>query len=68
MPRSFCACILCAVAALAAYLLLFCAPQSALAQTPAAGKPLSFVNDVAPILKENCFACHDAKKKSASSK
>src|SRR5207302_42459 len=26
--------------------------------------PVSFINDVAPILKENCFACHDAKKKS----
>lgn len=35
---------------------------------PSAGaqpkKPVSFINDVAPILKENCFACHDAKKKS----
>ena len=35
----------------------------AMAQAPV-GKPISFVNDVAPILKENCFACHDAKKKS----
>jgi len=26
-------------------------------------KPVSFINDVAPILKENCFACHDAKKR-----
>jgi hypothetical protein len=26
--------------------------------------PLSFIADVAPILKENCFACHDSKKKS----
>src|SRR5262249_52918918 len=26
-------------------------------------EPLSFINDVAPILKENCFACHDAKKR-----
>src|SRR5262245_66646867 len=24
---------------------------------------VSFINDVAPILKENCFACHDAKKR-----
>jgi len=30
------------------------------AQTPA---PKSFINDVAPILKENCFACHDSKKR-----
>jgi WD40 repeat protein len=28
-----------------------------------AKKPVSFINDVAPILKENCFACHDAKKR-----
>ena len=27
-------------------------------------KAISFINDVAPILKENCFACHDAKKRS----
>ena len=38
---------------------LFASPQRARAQ-----KPVSFINDVAPILKENCFACHDAKKKS----
>lgn len=25
--------------------------------------PISFINDVAPIFKENCFACHDAKKR-----
>jgi hypothetical protein len=60
MPRRFCACVLCAVAAAVAYLLLFGGPQSASAQE---GK-VSFINDVAPILKENCFACHDAKKKS----
>jgi WD40 repeat protein len=34
------------------------------AQAPSAAKgPVSFVNDVAPILKETCFACHDAKKR-----
>lgn len=27
------------------------------------GKPVSFITDVAPVLKENCLACHDAKKK-----
>jgi WD40 repeat protein len=34
--------------------------------SPASAQPktLSFINDVAPILKENCFACHDAKKRS----
>src|SRR5262245_43948662 len=62
MPRRFCACILCAITAAAiAYLILFGTPQTASAQSP---KPVSFIDDVAPILKENCFACHDAKKKS----
>ena len=33
-------------------------------QPAGAGKQaVSFINDVAPILKDNCFACHDAKKK-----
>ena len=61
MPRRYCACVLCAVAAAVAYFLMFGQPQTASAQD---GKPVSFINDVAPILKENCFACHDAKKKS----
>lgn len=26
--------------------------------------PVSFINDVAPILKEHCIACHDSKKRS----
>ncbi len=35
-----------------------------LAPTARAGeKPISFIDDVAPILKENCFACHDSKKR-----
>ena len=52
-------CILCAIAAaVLAALLLSAAPASA------QGKPVSFINDVAPIIKENCFACHDAKKRS----
>jgi WD40 repeat protein len=46
----------CAIAAVA-YLLL-ASPHASLAQ------PVSFITDVAPILKENCFACHDSKKKS----
>src|SRR5262249_58294302 len=45
-------------AALAAVLFVLPAP----AQEKA--KPVSFINDVAPILKENCYACHDAKKRS----
>jgi hypothetical protein len=28
-----------------------------------AAPPVSFINDVAPILQKNCFACHDAKKR-----
>ena len=59
MPR--CLCVLCAVAAaLLAFLLL----GTAAAASAQPAKPVSFINDVAPILKENCFACHDAKKKS----
>src|SRR3954467_38906 len=30
----------------------------------APAEPVSFINDVAPILKENCYACHNAKKRS----
>ena len=53
-------CILCAVlSALAAWLVL-----SAPMAHAQGDKPVSFINDVAPILKENCFACHDAKKRS----
>src|SRR5262245_8192675 len=62
MPRRYCVCVLCAVAAAVAYLMMFGFSQSASAQQP--GKPVSFINDVAPILKENCFACHDSKKRS----
>ncbi|MGL6075491.1 MAG: c-type cytochrome domain-containing protein [Fimbriiglobus sp.] len=38
--------------------LLFCLGSVAYGQ-----KPVSFIQDVAPILKESCFACHDAKRK-----
>src|ERR1700760_2198370 len=63
MVRSrMCLCVLCAVlaAVLAALALLGGAP-AVFADDP---KPVSFINDVAPILKENCYACHDAKKHS----
>jgi WD40 repeat protein len=57
-----CYCILCTALGLAlAWFLLFAAAPAARAQPPKG--PVSFINDVAPILKENCFACHDAKKK-----
>ncbi len=57
-----CYCILCmALALLLAALALLLDTSAAQAQAP--GKPVSFINDVAPILKENCFACHDARKR-----
>jgi WD40 repeat protein len=61
MPRShFCCCVLCAAIGLVlAFLLLFGAPQTAQAQAPKG--PVSFINDVAPILKESCFGCHGTK-------
>jgi WD40 repeat protein len=63
-PRPFCFCILCTLLGLAlAWLMLLGAAPAAHAQPPAKKGPVSFINDVAPILKENCFACHDAKKK-----
>ena len=65
MLRSrYCFCVLCvtlgAALALALYLL---APRPAAAAdpAPAAKGPVSFINDVAPILKENCMGCHGAK-------
>jgi hypothetical protein len=66
-----CYCVLCGIlaAAVAALYLLAASPQGAYASAGAdpatlADKPVSFINDVAPILKENCYACHDAKKHS----
>lgn len=43
---------------------LFLIPTLTLPAPAQEKKPVSFINDVAPILKENCFACHDAKKRS----
>jgi hypothetical protein len=56
-----CYCIFCSLIALAVAWLLLARPQASHAQGPKG--PVSFINDVAPILKENCYACHDAKKK-----
>lgn len=58
MLRNLRLCVLCAIAAAVLFLLFAGGPARA------ADKPTSFINDVAPILKENCFACHDAKKRS----
>src|SRR5437868_5132914 len=69
LPRSIlsmrqshiCFCVLCAILGLALTLgVLLLGPSTAAAQqAPAPKAPISFINDVAPILKENCFACHD---------
>src|SRR5207244_4326370 len=63
MRSSFrCTCILCGLLGLAlAWLFAFGPAPAAHAQETKGA--VSFINDVAPILKENCFACHDAKKK-----
>jgi len=62
MRSRYCLCVLCAILGIALALLLLM-PGVVEAQAPAAKGPVSFINDVAPILKENCFACHDAKKR-----
>ncbi len=55
-----CYCILCSILAAAlAWLVLASVVPSAYSQEA----KISFIRDVAPILKENCFACHDAKRK-----
>ena len=63
MLRSRCCyCVLCSLIGLTlAILLLFGGAPAARAQAPKG--PVSFIRDVAPILKENCFACHDSKKR-----
>lgn len=66
MSRSYrCYCILCLALGVAlAVMLLNQSPNPAAAQAAQpAKKAVSFINDVAPILKENCYACHDAKKR-----
>src|SRR6516164_3211054 len=56
----YCLCVFCAIAAAVLTLLALLSPASSRAEE----RPVSFINDVAPIFKENCFACHDAKKRS----
>jgi WD40 repeat protein len=36
-------------------------PQATAQAPKAAAKPVSFINDIAPIFKESCFGCHGAK-------
>src|SRR5436190_9116850 len=60
----YCFSVLCALLAGAlAFLFVSLTPGTSSAQPakPAANKPVSFINDVAPILKESCFGCHGAK-------
>jgi WD40 repeat protein len=38
-------------------------PEAGAQSAVPAKSEVSFINDVAPILRDNCFACHDAKKK-----
>jgi len=61
----YCVCVLCAVLGLAmALALLLAGAGPVAAQEASASKgTVSFINDVAPLLKENCFGCHDAKKR-----
>jgi len=64
MSRSHCCCIVCAVLASAlAFCVVFGTSQMANGQdtTPKGEAPVSFINDVAPILKESCFGCHGVK-------
>src|SRR5262245_37762987 len=74
MPRPrTCFCVLCpALATALALLAPSVAPPASVAPTaappatapataPAAKVAVSFINDVAPILKESCFGCHGAK-------
>jgi hypothetical protein len=64
MSRIRLCCWLCAALGLALAMLHFMTAASvATAQAPAKQQPVSFINDIAPILKENCFACHDSKKR-----
>lgn len=64
MLRSRCCyCFLCSLIGLGlALLYLLAMPVTVNAQEKKSGK-VSFIKDIAPILKENCYACHDATKK-----
>src|SRR5438128_2457270 len=61
-----CFCVICPLLGLALALayFFFAAPPATVAQpAPGKGGQLSFINDVAPILRKNCFGCHDTKRK-----
>ncbi len=48
---------------LTAFAIFLTCAHPAAAIDPPAKKSVSFINDIAPIFKETCFACHDAKKR-----
>jgi len=56
----YCACLFCTTAAVVMAMLIFRISSP----VNAADKPISFIEDVAPIIKEHCLACHEPKKKS----
>lgn len=58
-PR-YCLCLLCAALAAALTILLLSLTTGPVQAQPAP-KPVSFINDIAPIFKESCFGCHGAK-------
>ena len=58
----YCVCVLCFTLGVLLLLAMMLFSPSATQAAPA--KPVSFVNDVAPILRESCFACHNGKKRS----
>jgi WD40 repeat protein/mono/diheme cytochrome c family protein len=58
MRRShFCFCLLCALVGAALAVLLLMPPTA----HAAPAKPVSFIQEVAPILKESCWGCHGSK-------
>ena len=61
-----CLFVLCALIGLALIMLFLFGrsqPEARAQAVSSAKQSVSFINDVAPILKDNCFACHDSKKK-----
>jgi WD40 repeat protein len=62
LRQRWCFCILCAILAAALVALLLSVPTVSSAADPPE-KPLSFIADVAPILKEHCMACHNNRRR-----
>jgi WD40 repeat protein len=60
-----CFCVFCLIAGLALAFVYLCllTPSPAVAQPAQPKGQISFINDVAPVLRKNCFGCHDTKRK-----